>query len=219
MKKIISRILVWIILLAVIAGIITAFSMVKKTADNILESTTVTAANETTTETATTSIDTTDGIAQITPKQNENPIQNPTKKSGTITTTKKAAASSGVSAIENEVVTLVNEIRRSNGLSELKLNQKLSSVARTKSQDMRNKGYFSHTSPTYGTPFEMITEFGISYRTAGENIAKGYSSAKAVVDGWMNSEGHRANILNSSFTEIGVGYVADGNYWTQMFIG
>ena len=65
----------------------------------------------------------------------------------------------------------------------------------------------------------MIKNFGISYKTAGENIAKGYKTPQAVVDGWMNSSGHRANILNASYTQIGVGYVANGNYWTQMFIG
>ena len=92
-------------------------------------------------------------------------------------------------------------------------------MARTKSQDMRDKGYFSHTSPTYGSPFDMMKQFGISYRTAGENIAMGYSTPQAVVTGWMNSPGHRANILNGAFTEIGVGYVQSGGYWTQMFIG
>jgi uncharacterized YkwD family protein len=94
----------------------------------------------------------------------------------------------------------------------------LSRVARYKSQDMSDIGYFSHTSPTYGSPFEMMRSFGISYRTAGENIAKGYRTAEAVVNGWMNSPGHRANILNSTYTHIGVGYVSQGNYWTQMFI-
>ena len=79
--------------------------------------------------------------------------------------------------------------------------------------------YFSHTSPTYGTPFQMMKNFGITYRTAGENIARGQISPKAVVDAWMNSSGHRANILNSSFTHIGVGYAENGRYWTQMFIG
>lgn len=124
-----------------------------------------------------------------------------------------------VSDYEKEVVTLVNEIRKEYGLSELKLNTELSAVARAKSQDMKNNQYFSHTSPTYGSPFDMMKTFGISYRTAGENIAMGYRTPEAVVDGWMNSEGHRANILNSSFSEIGVGYVSSGNYWTQMFIG
>ena len=120
---------------------------------------------------------------------------------------------------EKQVVVLVNQIRKSYGLSELKLNAKLCGVARVKSEDMLAKKYFAHNSPTYGTPFEMMKSFGISYKTAGENIAMGYPTAQAVVDGWMNSEGHRANILNSSFKEIGVGYCANGNYWTQMFIG
>lgn len=126
---------------------------------------------------------------------------------------------SSVTSFESEVVRLVNEIRRQNGLSPLTQDWELSRVARYKSQDMRDKGYFSHTSPTYGSPFQMIRAFGLSYRTAGENIARGYSTPQAVVNGWMNSSGHRANILNASFTKIGVGYVANGHYWTQMFIG
>ena len=126
---------------------------------------------------------------------------------------------SSVSDYEKKVVELVNEIRKDYGLSELKLNTKLCAVAKAKSQDMKDNNYFSHTSPTYGSPFDMIKSFGISYRTAGENIAMGYRTPEEVVDGWMNSEGHRANILNGSFKEIGMGHVANGNYWTQMFIG
>lgn len=124
-----------------------------------------------------------------------------------------------VSAFESEVVRLVNEIRVQNGLSKLTYDWELSRVARYKSQDMSDLGYFSHTSPTYGSPFNMMKSFGISYRTAGENIAKGYISPEAVVNAWMNSPGHKANILNSSYTHIGVGYVASGNHWTQMFVG
>ena len=123
-----------------------------------------------------------------------------------------------VTAYEGEVVRLVNEIRKKNGLRALEQDWQLSRVARYKSQDMKDKNYFSHTSPTYGSPFQMMKSFGISYKSAGENIAKGYSTPEAVVNGWMNSSGHRANILNSSFTHIGVGYVSGGNYWTQMFI-
>ncbi len=123
-----------------------------------------------------------------------------------------------VTAYEAEVVKLVNEIRNKNGLPPLREDWQLSRVARYKSQDMKDKNYFSHTSPTYGSPFQMMKSFGIMYKSAGENIAKGYATPKAVVDGWMNSSGHRANIMNSSFTHIGVGYVLDGNYWTQMFI-
>ena len=124
-----------------------------------------------------------------------------------------------VLSYEAEVVRLVNAIRRENGLGELTLNWELSRVARYKSQDMVDKGYFSHNSPTYGTPFQMMQAFGLSYRMAGENIAYGYSTPQAVVNGWMNSEGHRKNILNPNFTQIGVGYVSQGHYWTQMFIG
>ena len=124
-----------------------------------------------------------------------------------------------VLSYEAEVVRLVNEIRAENGLKPLTLHWELSRVARYKSEDMKNNRYFSHTSPVYGSPFQMIKNFGISFRSAGENIAKGYATPQAVVNGWMNSSGHRANILNSSYTHIGVGYVAEGNYWTQMFIG
>lgn len=126
---------------------------------------------------------------------------------------------SNVSSYESEVIRLVNEIRQERGLSPLSVNWELSRVARYKSQDMKDRNYFSHTSPTYGTPFQMIKAFGLSFRTAGENIAQGYPTPQAVVTGWMNSSGHRANILNASYTQIGIGYVAQGNYWTQMFIG
>ena len=124
-----------------------------------------------------------------------------------------------VRAYEQEVVRLVNAERAKYGLAALEEDWELSRVARYKSQDMHDERYFSHTSPTYGTPFEMIRAFGLSYRAAGENIAVGYATPAAVVAGWMASEGHRANILSSSYTKIGVGYVADGSYWTQQFIG
>lgn len=136
-----------------------------------------------------------------------------------VKTSEPVQESSSVSEYEQKVVDLVNDIRVKNGLSALKLNNKLSEVARMKSQDMKDKRYFSHNSPTYGSPFDMMKQFGISYRTAGENIAMGQQTPEIVVNAWMNSEGHRANILNASFKEIGVGYVSDGNCWTQMFIG
>ena len=126
---------------------------------------------------------------------------------------------SSVTAYENEVVRLVNIERSKQGIAPLTSDWQLSRVARYKSQDMKDNGYFSHTSPTYGSPFEMMKSFGISYRTAGENIAKGQRTPAEAVNAWMNSSGHRANILNKSFTKIGVGYVANGNYWTQMFTG
>lgn len=122
-------------------------------------------------------------------------------------------------AYEQEVVRLVNAERAKHGLAALTEDWELSRVARYKSQDMHDNRYFAHNSPTYGTPFRMLRAFGLSYRTAGENIAMGYAAPAAVVAGWMNSEGHRANILSSAYTKIGVGYVADGHYWTQQFIG
>ena len=127
--------------------------------------------------------------------------------------------SDAVLSYENEVIRLVKEIRTENGLKPLTANWELSRIARYKSEDMYNNRYFDHTSPIYGTPFQMIRDFGLSYRSAGENIAYGYGTPTAVVNGWMNSSGHRANILNASYTQIGVGYCAGGNYWTQMFIG
>ena len=121
-------------------------------------------------------------------------------------------------AYEKEVIRLVNVERAKAGLKALTEDWELSRVARFKSQDMRDNNYFSHTSPVYGSPFDMIKNFGITYRSAGENIARGQKTPQAVVNAWMNSSGHRKNILNASYTKIGVGYVADGNYWTQMFI-
>jgi uncharacterized YkwD family protein/spore coat assembly protein SafA len=130
-------------------------------------------------------------------------------------------ADSPEEAFEKEVVRLVNVERARNGLQPLKENWELSRVARYKSMDMRDKGYFSHTSPTYGSPFDMMKNFGIAYSTAGENIAMGQKTPADVMKGWMNSEGHRKNILSPSYTEIGVGYAVNSKgstYWTQMFI-
>ena len=107
-----------------------------------------------------------------------------------------------VRAYEQEVIRLVNVERAKAGLKALTEDWELSRVARYKSQDMHDLRYFSHTSPTYGSPFEMMKAFGIRYRTAGENIAMGYRTPAAVVQGWMNSPGHRANILNASYEPL-----------------
>jgi uncharacterized YkwD family protein len=162
--------------------------------------------------------------AKPTPAPTAKPTPAPTAKptpapTATPAPTTKPSGSADNLANEKEVVELVNQQRAANGLAPLTLSSELSNVARAKSQDMHDKRYFSHTSPTYGSPFDMMKAFGISYRTAGENIAQGYSTPSAVVNAWMNSPGHRANILNSSYTKIGVGYVKDGHYWTQHFIG
>ncbi|MFD1706668.1 CAP domain-containing protein [Siminovitchia sediminis] len=126
---------------------------------------------------------------------------------------------SQLSAYEQKVVELTNAERTKNGLAPLKVDTELSKVAREKSKDMSVNNYFDHNSPTYGSPFDMMKQFGISYRTAGENIAMGQRTPEEVVNAWMNSSGHRANILSKDYTHIGVGHVADGNYWTQQFIG
>ncbi len=122
---------------------------------------------------------------------------------------------------EEKVVQLVNEERAKEGLDPLTMHNRLSDLARMKSQDMADKGYFSHTSPTYGSPFDMMKQYDFSYSAAGENIAAGQRTPQEVVEGWMNSPGHRANILNEHFTHIGVGYVEGGSYgtyWTQLFM-
>ncbi|MDE6357044.1 MAG: hypothetical protein K2L15_00475 [Eubacteriales bacterium] len=138
----------------------------------------------------------------------------------TQSTEKPGNSNSSLSAIEKEVVRLVNVERNKAGLPALQIDESVSKVARLKSEDMANKNYFDHTSPTYGSPFEMLKSFNITYKSAGENIAKGQKTAEAVVNAWMNSEGHKKNILSKSFTHIGVGYAKRGNtpYWTQMFI-
>lgn len=120
------------------------------------------------------------------------------------------------------VLKLVNEERSKQGLKSLTLSTNLTSIANTKAKDMAVNNYFDHVSPTYGTPFEMLQHFGVSYRSAGENIAAGQKSPQEVMTAWMNSSGHRANILNSSYTELGVGYYKGGSYgteWVQLFTG
>src|SRR5690554_5808317 len=142
------------------------------------------------------------------PKPNQLPSPQPTGNPST---------AYQLSSDEQRMVNLVNSERQKAGLAPLKVDLDLSRVARIKSQDMRDNNYFSHTSPTYGSPFDMMRSFGISYRTAGENIAL-HGSVESAHNGLMNSDGHRANILSPNFTHIGIGIV-DGRYYTQMCIG
>lgn len=121
------------------------------------------------------------------------------------------------SQLEQEVLQLVNQARSSAGLNALEMDSALSNVAMAKAKDMHNNNYFDHNSPTYGSPFDMMRQFGISYRYAGENIAKGQSSAQQVMNDWMNSEGHRANILNGNYTKIGIAHYS--GEWVQQFTG
>ena len=127
----------------------------------------------------------------------------------------------GIKSLESQVVKLVNVERAKQGLQPLTENWQLSRVARYKSADMATKNYFSHTSPTYGSPFKMMESFGIKYSSAGENIAYGQKTPEQVMTAWMNSPGHRSNIMSPSYSQIGVGYATNKSgtaYYTQMFI-
>lgn len=124
-------------------------------------------------------------------------------------------------AVELEVFRLVNEAREQEGLHPLQLSEKLMVVAEAKSQDMVDHAYFSHISPVYGGMRDLFNAFDVNYRWAGENIATGQRTAEAVMSAWMDSPGHRANILHPNFNQIGVGAVSGGHYggitWTQSF--
>ncbi|MEE9398310.1 MAG: CAP domain-containing protein [Methylococcales bacterium] len=125
--------------------------------------------------------------------------------------------SSDLVPFEQEVLNLVNEERTIRNLGTLTEDSKLTSAARSHSQDMAQQGYFSHTGLDGRSPFQRITATGYQYNSAGENIAFGYQSPQAVMNGWINSSGHKANILGSNFCDIGIGYAANGHYWTQSF--
>lgn len=122
-----------------------------------------------------------------------------------------------------EVLNLVNAERAKHGLKALTLDTKLNAVALAHSNDMAKNKYFSHTNLKGQSPFDRMKAAGISYNTAAENIAAGQKSPEQVVESWMNSEGHRKNILNGTFAKMGLGYVKAqggyGTYWTQLFLG
>ena len=106
-------------------------------------------------------------------------------------------------------------------MAALKLDAEAQNVARIKAQDMVDRNYFAHESPTYGSPFDMLKSFKVSYNSAGENLA-GNSTNSGAVNAWMNSPGHRANILNSSFNYTGIGVVTSPKYgkiYVQIFLG
>ncbi|PFG35026.1 CAP domain-containing protein [Sanguibacter antarcticus] len=132
----------------------------------------------------------------------------------TPTTAPSTSTSNGLSTEGAEVLRLVNVQRVENGCSELRLDSQLTSGAQLHSEDMYANDYMSHTSLDGRTPSDRAAATGYS-SYGGENVAKGYRSAAAVMDGWMNSPGHRANILNCSFVAIGVGVEVDA--WTQVF--
>lgn len=128
---------------------------------------------------------------------------------------------SSMNTDEKEVFDLINKQRTNNGLQALKVDGEVQRVARIKAEDMVSNNYFSHTSPIYGSPFDMLKSFKISYKTAGENIAANSSNSGAVTS-WMNSSGHKANILNGNFNYTGIGVVSSSKYgkiFVQIFIG
>ncbi|QBP41176.1 CAP domain-containing protein [Paenisporosarcina antarctica] len=143
------------------------------------------------------------------------PTAKPTAEKPATQATEQAGS---ISNIEQQVLTLTNQERAKAGLKALATDAKLMNAAREKSTDMRTNKYFSHTSPTFGSPFDRMKALGIDYRAAGENIAMGQKSADEVVKAWMDSPGHRENIMKANFTHIGIGYDAQGHYWTQQFI-
>jgi len=159
----------------------------------------------------------------------EKPVENPTSNNNNntnIPTTKPseenntgygttANGNHSLSADEIKMIELVNRERQAAGLKALQIDAQLSYVARIKSQDMSNNKYFSHDSPTYGSPFDMMTKFGIKYRGAAENIAKN-QTVEAAHNSLMRSQGHKENIMNPNYTHIGIG-IHNGHY-TQMFI-
>ena len=124
---------------------------------------------------------------------------------------------------EIEVFNLTNIERVNNGLAPFEWHIGLAFVARGHSEDMAANNFMSHTGTDGSSPFERMTRAGISYSSAAENVAAGYSTPEAVVAGWMNSAGHRGNILNPNLTHLGVGYAYNSgsfyrHYWTQAFI-
>ncbi|MFC3344642.1 CAP domain-containing protein [Paenibacillus abyssi] len=133
------------------------------------------------------------------------------------TTENPADKNQSTSQFEQQVLSLVNAQRTNAGLSTLSMDENLSKVAMVKAKDMYDNNYFDHTSPTYGSPFDMMRNFQIPFNAAGENIAKGQPTPEQVMNDWMNSEGHRANIMNSGFTKIGIAYY--NGTWVQEFTG
>ncbi|WP_434750620.1 CAP domain-containing protein [Paenibacillus amylolyticus] len=158
------------------------------------------------------------------PEQPSTPAKPVQEEKPATTTPAKDPSSTGNNGTQStqsdfasQVVKLVNAERSKAGLGSLASDALLDKVAMAKVKDMSNNNYFDHQSPTYGSPFDMMKQFGVTYSYAGENIAKGQKTPQEVVTAWMNSAGHRANILSKNFTHIGVGFY--NGYWAQEFIG
>ncbi|MEA4900692.1 CAP domain-containing protein [Desulfitobacterium sp.] len=146
------------------------------------------------------------------------PAPAPTPAPTTPTSSKTIPAATSISTQEQQMIDEINKERANVGLAPLKVDLRLVGVAQVKANDMKTNGYFSHTSPTYGSPYDMMKMAGIQYYSAGENIARNIS-VDAAMAAFMSSSGHKANILNANYTHVGVGivYSSSGTYFVQEF--
>jgi uncharacterized protein YkwD len=154
-------------------------------------------------------------LAQIGPSNSPSPVP-----SATPAATRSTAKPPGNTSYEDQVVTLVNQERAKAGCKALTVDSRLVTAARGHSQDMATRNYFDHNTPEGVTPWTRITNAGYKFSSAAENIAAGQSTPASVMNAWMNSEGHRANILNCNLRNIGVGLAYNTKhtpYWTQDF--
>ena len=128
------------------------------------------------------------------------------------------AAPAAVDSKIQDFVRIMNSYRASIGLTQLQWDNKIFTIAQAHSDDMNNRDFFNHTNPDGDSPFDRIQDAGVSYSSAGENIAKGQTDAQQVFDDWINSPGHKANIENANYTHHGVGYNAESHAWTHVFV-
>jgi uncharacterized YkwD family protein len=146
----------------------------------------------------------------------------PVSHSQNVTKTASAKSTYTLSAYEQKVFNLVNKERKKHNQKPLKLSLKVSKLAREKSEDMRDKNYYDHHSPTYGDPCPHMQKKGVKWSYCGENITASQPTPEEAMKVWMDSKGHRENILSKNYTHIGVGYAKGGkykHYWTQQFYG
>ena len=121
----------------------------------------------------------------------------------------------------SDLYLLINQERKQAGVEELSMNDTLNRLAQIKAKDLAANAYLAHTSPTFGSPFEMIRNEGMQYTAAAENIGRGQATAADIVSAWMASTGHQENILNPHYTQTGIGYATDKDgkpYWVQLFL-
>lgn len=147
--------------------------------------------------------------------KNDQPVQSDDASSTENTSTQEATAAQGVSYVESQMIHLINSIRSSRGLQLLNPNPVLNSIARSRSQDMLSRNYFSHYTPEGKNIFNILVENGIMYACGAENLSQSsppsWGSPEAVVNSWMSSSAHRANMLNPHFGQLGLGVVDSGN--------